>query len=105
MWPALGMTRKITADLDGAYLTRLTDYGFCGVLPDTFLRILSSEWRDKLIASSYEKRSCKLALERIHRFQIPVPSAAEQQKIVEILSDCDATVKQTEQQLVYETAL
>ena len=99
----LGMTRKITADLDGAYLTENADRlsGFCGVLPDYILHVLSSEWQDKLIASSSTKSGQpKLALERIRSFQIPVPSAAEQQKIVEILSDCDVGIDNSAHRLL-----
>ena len=78
----------------------LTDYLASVVLPDYILHVLSSEWRQAYCFVFHEKRADQLALERIRSFQIPVPSAAEQQKIVEILSDCDATVKQTEQQLI-----
>ncbi len=101
----LGMTRKITSDLDGAYLTENADRlsGFNGVLPDYILYVLTSEWREKLIVSSSTKSGQpKLALERIRNYSIPIPSLLVQNKIVEILTESDASIALAKTRMIHE---
>lgn len=49
---------------------------------------------------STQNAQANINLETIKPVKLALPSEFEQQKIVEILSDCDAAVKQTEQQLI-----
>lgn len=96
----LGLVGKIPRDLDGANLTENADrITNITCVQDYLLHVLASPCIQNTIE---ELRTVgaqpKLALERIRKFQIPLPpTKAEQEAIAEALSDADALIESLEQ--------
>ena len=96
----LGIVGKIPPELDGANLTenadRITNIA-CS--QDYLLHVLMSPLIQNTIESLHTVGAQpKLALSRIRKFDIPLPSTkAEQEAIAEALSDADALIESLEQ--------
>lgn len=90
----IGIVGKIPEKLDNANLTENADRIIVREIDKDFLfHFLSSDRQQKNITASITNNAQpKLALERIRKFMIPVPSKIEQQKIGVFLSSIDNLV-------------